>query len=151
MAATRTERALQTLLINASFECATVAEEVARAAANTAQAEREVATLRVRCDCAATELREAAQKAPINPPLLKLMHRLYQQEHDALELSQGRLGAAEQEEERARTRFAEARNRERGLERALLNNRRMQSRERQTREWAWIDDMWLISARNGDA
>lgn len=144
-----TESTLRAVYAQVQFELAEIAASVAEAVTRSADTKAHVTVSTERCNCAVGELRGAMSRARINPPLLDAMRRLYQVEQRALQVSEARLAAAEEQEQQARTELAGVRNRERSLERALDVERRKRRRRQETLDLLQADDLWLQHSWRG--
>lgn len=146
---TSIDAALQALRTEVKFGIAEIAAAVAGAASLAAQVERDVAALSSLCDAAGSELRDAMARTSIDPVIVNALHRLYQIDHHRLRYAQDRLAVAQEQERQARSVFAELRNRERSLDRALKAERGRQRLKQQARYAEQVDEMWLQRAWSG--
>jgi DNA repair ATPase RecN len=140
---TTPERALRAVRSLVQFDLAQSGAQVAEAMALSARAQHEVTTATRRCEAAASGLRDAGARSPINPALLDAMHHLFRSEQRTLNDFRSRLAAAKEAEDRARTALAGLRNRERSLERALQVERQQRQLKQAALDISRADDMWL--------
>lgn len=140
------EPALRAVRSQVQFELTEVAAQVAQASDRTERAQSEMSVCKHRCLAAAEGLRTATGRARINPPLLQAMSRIHHSEQLLLRQCEEQLSFAQREEEQARNRLAELRNRERSLDRALLAERRKRKLKEQAIEMIVADDLWLQHA-----
>ena len=136
-------RALKAL---ARFDAAKVAVRLAEATRQRTTTQQEVVESTQRCEEAAAELRVVASRAPWSPALSGCLQRIYRTERLGLEELNQHLAVAQRAEDKMRNELANLRNRELSLEKALLAQKRLRQLERQSREAALLDDMWLQQA-----
>jgi DNA repair ATPase RecN len=132
---------------NLQFELAQIAAKVAHATQLSTRAEHAVSAFARQCESCVAELRAAMDRSQLDPALLGALRRLHRLQRAALRESQTKLAAAQLYEESARQEWAEARNRELSLERALRSEQRKQRQMQQTLEFAVVDDLWLQRRR----
>ena len=140
---TTPERALRAVRSLVQFDLAQSGAEVAEAMALSARAQHEVATATRRCEAAASGLRDAGARSPINPALLDAMHHLFRSEQRTLNDFRSRLAAAQDVEDRARAALVSLRNQERSLDRALQMERQHRQLKQAALDVSRADDMWL--------
>ena len=140
---TSNEATLRALHSRQQFDVARNAAAVSQAAALTRLAARRASTDGQRCAALIDELRGLMQRPPIDPSLLAALQRLHHTEQLAWHDSQARLNSAHADEAQLRGSLAEARNRERALQRALQDARRQRQLRQLDRDLLEADEIWL--------
>ena len=139
------ERSLRTALRLVEFEVAQAGDEVSRASRESSRAAEWVKVLQDRTESTLSEVRSAMNQQTTNPALIDMLRGLYQAELQALKRREIEYAEAERKEQGARTVLTQLRNRDHSLRQSIEAEEREQRMERDSKEAARADDLWLQS------
>lgn len=143
------EGALRALQSQADFEVIDKGGELAEAMRLRCEAAQRAAAAAAQRQALLQELRRLQEHAAINPALLAALRRSYRVALDDERASHAELALAARAEEARREELAALRHRARHLERAALDAAATLQRQRQNRDGARLDDLWLARRHGG--